>query len=111
MVTSENSATTARRADVGRVDRLRVLESHNSTWMFDETDRMFCRVTRGDDGPMDWRPYDRLVIQPDSDAFLIFLDAAGTRLLRARRHVEPCNQCDVTQEFSLEDLAALTHPS
>lgn len=79
--------------------------------MFDELDRVFARVTRGDDGPLDWRPYDRLIIQPDSEAFLIFLDAAGSRLLRGRRHVEPCNQCEVTQEFSLEDLRALIHPA
>jgi hypothetical protein len=99
--------------DAGRADRLRVLESHNSTWMFDEVDHEFCRVPRGSDegAPTVWRRYDRLIIQPDSDAFLVFLDAAGSRLLRGRQHVAPCNECEVTQEFSIEELRSLTNPS
>ena len=99
-------------ADAGRAERLLVLESHNSTWLFDEVDHLFARVRRGGslESAMTWRSYDRLIIQADSEAFLVFLDHAGTRLLRARRHVVPCNACDVTQEFSLEELRALTNP-
>ena len=80
--------------------------------MFDEVDHQFCRVPRGrdEDAPTVWRGYDRLIIQADSDAFLVFLDAAGTRVMRGRRHTAPCNECDVTQEFSIEALRSLTHP-
>ena len=80
--------------------------------MFDEVDHVYGRIRPGapDEAPLEWRPYDRLIVEPDSDAILDFLDAAGTRLLRGRRHLEPCNECDVTQEFSVEALRTLTRP-
>jgi hypothetical protein len=82
--------------------------------MFDEVDHEFCRVARGSNeaAPMVWRQYDRLIIQPESDAFLVFLDAEGTRVMRGHRHTEPCHVCDLTtQEFSIGELRSLTHPS
>jgi hypothetical protein len=91
--------------------RLVVLESHNHTWMFDEVDHVFSQIDKDVPGSQtEWRPYDRLIVQPDSDAFLVVLDAEGSRVLRARRHVEPCSACEVTQEFSLDDLQAFTRP-
>jgi len=90
--------------------RFVVLESCHSTWLFDTADRRFCRVLKGgrvgSAVTTEWRPYDRLVLQDDSDAFVVFLDASGTRLLRSWRHTARCDQCggDVTAEMSLEDL-------
>lgn len=79
--------------------------------MFDEGEREFCRIDRDAPGTTaEWRPYDRLIIQSDSDAFLVFLDAAGSRVLRARRHVAPCNECEITQEFSADELNSLSNP-
>jgi hypothetical protein len=110
MLTSEPSATSSTTLDAGRADRLRVIESRNSTWIFDEVALEFCRVMHGapTDTPVAWRPYDRLIIQPESDAFLVFLDAAGSRVLRARRS-EASSDADVTQEFSIAELRKLTH--
>lgn len=78
--------------------------------MFDTVERRFCRVLKGarlaSSVATDWRPYDRLVLQGDSDAFVVFLDPSGTRLLRSWRHTTHCEQCggEVTAEMSLEDL-------
>jgi hypothetical protein len=91
-------------------DRFLVLESCHSTWLFDTVDRRFCRVLKSARQQSSvvtaWRPYDRLVLQDDSDAFVVFLDASGTRLLRSWRHTAHCDQCggEVTAEMSLEDL-------
>ncbi|HUZ21015.1 MAG TPA: hypothetical protein VMU75_10650 [Acidimicrobiales bacterium] len=87
-----------------------VLESCHSTWLFDTKDKRFCRVLKGprmeSSVATEWRSYDRLVLHPDSDAFVVFLDASGTRLLRSWRHTARCDQCggDATAEMSLEDL-------
>jgi len=95
--------------------RFLVVESCHSTWLFDETDRRFSRIVKGaHEGSAvvtDWRPYDRLVLADDSDAFVVFLDSSGTRLLRSTRHTTHCERCggEVTTEMSLEDLRRLTH--
>jgi hypothetical protein len=87
-----------------------VLESCHSTWLFDPVEHRFCRVLKGPrmtaSVATQWRPYDHLVLHPESDAFVVFLDASGTRLLRSWRHTAHCDQCggDVTAELSLEDL-------
>ncbi len=99
----------ALRADEG-VERFLVLESCHSTWLFDTVERRFCRVLKGPrlDSPVatEWRHFDRLVLHPESDAFVVFLDASGTRLLRSWRHTARCEQCggNVTGEMSLADL-------
>ncbi|MCU1495625.1 MAG: hypothetical protein JWO62_3389 [Acidimicrobiaceae bacterium] len=87
-----------------------VLESCHSTWLFDPVEHRFCRVLKGprvvSSVATQWRPYDHLVLHPDSDAFVVFLDSSGTRLLRSWRHTAHCDQCggEVTAELSLEDL-------
>lgn len=87
-----------------------VLESCHSTWLFDTVGHRFCRVLKGphieSSVATGWRSYDRLVLHPDSDAFVVFLDASGTRLLRSWRHTSQCEQCggNVTAELSLADL-------
>lgn len=93
-------------------DRFLVLESCHSTWLFDEEAHRFCRVVKGDLAnavSTEWRDYDRLVLHPDSDAFVVFLDQSGSRLLRSWRHTSHCERCggEVTTEMSLSDLRRL----
>ncbi|MCL5048500.1 MAG: hypothetical protein M1374_06950 [Firmicutes bacterium] len=54
----------------------------------------------------EWLSYDKLVIHPDSDAFVVFLDSSGTKLLRSWRHTAQCEQCggNATTELSLAEL-------
>ena len=91
-------------------DRFEVIESCHSTWLFDSVDRRFCRVLRANTEPptvaTDWRPYDHLVVEDGTDAFIVFLDPSGARLLRSWRHGQHCEHCggDHTAELSLEDL-------
>jgi hypothetical protein len=91
-------------------ERFIVIESCHSTWLFDTVDQRFCRVLRTTLEPptvaTDWRGYDRLVVEDATDAFVVFLDSSGTRLLRSWRHSAHCTHCgrDWTAELSLEDL-------
>jgi len=92
-----------------------VVESCHSVWLFDEENRRFRRMVKGL-GPdvtvaTDWRPYDHLVIDEQTDAFLVFLDENGTRLLRSRRHLGAnCERCsnESTRELSLLAIANFT---
>ena len=100
-----------RSEDVGPIETegLRVVESCQSIWLFNEADRLFTKAARGsirDSNAVEWRPYDRLVFHPRTDAFIVFLDAANTRVLRSWRHREPCPHCggEVTSEMSVNDL-------
>jgi hypothetical protein len=115
-------ASSEQRAALGLVQeatedptRFLVVESCHSTWLFDEVDHRFSRVLKAGSTESavvtDWRPYDRLVLAEDSDAFVVFLDATGTRLLRSTRHTTHCERCggEVTGEMSLEDLRRVTN--
>jgi hypothetical protein len=91
-----------------------VLDSCHSTWLFDVAGRRFRRVLKGLDlepnlAATDWRPYERLELAEGSEAFVVVLNAAGTRRIRSWRHVDGCEQCDGEQtvELSLEDLRRL----
>ena len=92
---------------------LQVIESCNSTWVFDTKAKRFRRVPRGTalDLPTaasDWDSYVKLEVDVESDAFLVTLNEAGTRLLRSYRHTDPCAQCDpgdATTELSLEAIS------
>lgn len=93
-------------------DDVRVIESCHSIWLLDESAKRFCRIRRdslSSNLPLDWRPYDRLVLHPLSDAFVVFLDASSTRMLRSWRHQDPCARCggEVTMEMSVDDLRRL----
>jgi hypothetical protein len=87
-----------------------VLETCHSTWLFDPEEHRFCRVLKGPrvsaSVVTQWRDYDHLVLHPDSDGFVVFLDSSGTRLLRSWRHTAHCDRCggEVTAEMSLADL-------
>lgn len=96
-------------SDSVTTDELLVVESCQSVWMFNELDHVYCRMPRRtlkDANDQDWRPYDRLILHPRTDAFVVFLDAANTRVLRSWRHREPCTRCggEVTSEMSVQDL-------
>ncbi|HVB07023.1 MAG TPA: hypothetical protein VNF07_12330 [Acidimicrobiales bacterium] len=93
-------------------EALLVIDSCHSTWLFDEANHRFRRMVKGLDEHLpvttDWRPYDRLVIEESSDAFLVFLDRSSTRLLRSRRHLGAgCDRCleEATSELSLRAIA------
>jgi hypothetical protein len=93
-----------------------VIDSCHSTWLFDEPALRFRRILKGLEvdpslAATDWRPYVRLELAEDSEAFVVVLDEAGTRRIRAWRHVEGCEQCDgeTTTELSVEDIRRLSH--
>lgn len=93
-----------------------VLDSCHSTWLFDVANRRFRRVLKGLDvepslAATDWRSYERLELAEGSEAFVVVLNAAGTRRIRSWRHVDGCEQCEGerTSELSLEDLRRLSH--
>ena len=90
-----------------------VLESCNSTWLFDHERLRFRRVLKGFDvgrhpTATEWRPYARLEVDPRSESFVVVLNPEGTRLLRSWRHSDPCAQCGAraTTELSLDALRA-----
>jgi hypothetical protein len=94
---------------------LLVLDSCHSTWVFDQPARRFRRVLKGLDvdpslAATDWREYERLELDENSEAFVVVLNATGTRRIRSWRHVTDCSQCEGEQtvELSLEDLRRLT---
>jgi hypothetical protein len=89
-----------------------VIESCNSTWLFDPGQRLFCRVPRGTAIEVPpprsrWEPYFALDVDPHSESFVVILNEAGTRLLRSWRHVERCAQCggEGTTELYLDSIA------
>ncbi len=92
-----------------------VLESCHSTWLFDVANKRFRRALKGLDvdpsvAATDWRPYERLELSEGSEAFVVVLNAAGTRRIRSWRHIDGCAQCEGEQtgELSLEDLRRLS---
>jgi GH25 family lysozyme M1 (1,4-beta-N-acetylmuramidase) len=90
-----------------------ILESCNSTWLFDTERMRFRRVLKGIDvgrhqAATEWRLYFRLDLDPRSESFVVVLNADGTRLLRSWRHTEQCAQCggQATAELSLGEVRA-----
>ena len=90
-----------------------VIESCHSTWIFDVEGRRFRRVLKGIEvgaaRPMTgWRPYFDLQFVPNSESFVVLLNADGTRLLRSWRHLSTrCDYCDNhrTMDLSVEEIA------
>jgi hypothetical protein len=86
------------------------IDSCHSRWIFDRAGLRFRRAPKGP-GPellmasTDWRPYHELLIDPDSEAFVVILNEAGTRMLRSWRHTDTvCPQCGArpTEELTLK---------
>ena len=105
--------TPKRGAGAGRSPstELQIIESCNSTWLFDTERKRFRRVPRGSsiDLPAvagDWERYFKLEVDVEDDSFLVTLNEAGSRLLRSFRHGDPCTQCspNATTELSLEAI-------
>ena len=95
---------------------LLVLDSCHSTWLFDVPAKRFRRILKGLDvdpslAATDWRAYERLELSEGSDAFVVVLNAAGTRRIRSWRHVDGCEQCEGerTAELSVEDIRRFAH--
>lgn len=110
-------ATPAGPSDVAlrRLDIL-VLESCHSTWIFDPRRLEFCRILKGVEVASrsvvtGWRPYWQVQLDPEAEAFTVYLNAAGTRLIRSWRHARNCEQCGAsdTAELSLEDIHRTLH--
>lgn len=107
---SEHEDITLVRAHVSGVE-VAVLESCNSTWLFDAERARYRRVPRGTkyDLPVpdsEWEPFFGLELLPATDAFVVRLNESGTKLLRAYRHRDPCEQCgtDATGELTLASI-------
>jgi hypothetical protein len=79
------------------IQGLQLLESCAFTWLFDDATHLFRRMPRdarvGHDGLTAWTPYHRLEIDGSRSCFVVWLDEAGTRRLRAWLHVHPCERC------------------
>ncbi len=95
----------------GQAGNIIVLESCNSTWVFDTEKSRFRRVLKGPDvensqAATDWRPYYGLELDDESEYFAVSLNKAGTRILRSWRHLDHCHLCggEATTELSLDDL-------
>jgi hypothetical protein len=89
------------------------LDSCHSRWVFDTDRRRFRRVPKGPGlevlmAMTEWRPYHDLLIDTESDSFVVILNEAGTRMLRSWRHTEAvCALCGATrtEELSVDDIA------
>jgi hypothetical protein len=88
-----------------------VLESCHSTWIFDPRRLEFCRILKGVEVASrsvvtKWRPYSQVQLDPEAEGFTVYLNAAGTRLIRSWRHATNCTQCGAsdTAELSLQDV-------
>lgn len=90
-----------------------VIESCNSTWVFDADRMRFRRILKGTEVGGEpvatgWRPYYQLEAPADSETFTVYLNFGGTRMIRSWRHAADCAQCGEhkTEEMSLERLRA-----
>jgi hypothetical protein len=90
-----------------------VIESCNSTWVFDVDRMRFRRILKGTEVGGEpvatgWRPYYQLEAPADSETFSVSLNLSGSRMIRSWRHAADCAQCGEhrTEEMSLERLRA-----
>jgi hypothetical protein len=93
-----------------------VLESCHSTWIFDPRQLEFCRILKGievggQSVVTEWRPYWQVQLDPEGEGFTVYLNGAGTRLIRSWRHGTNCEQCGAshTAVLFLEDIHRTLH--
>jgi hypothetical protein len=91
-----------------------ILESCNSTWVFDTERLRFRRILKGIEVQdravaTAWRPYATLELSADSEAFTVLLNEEGTRMICSWRHTQDCAQCgaQATTELSLEAIQSV----
>ena len=83
----------------GRADiqGLQLLESCSFSWIFDGTTRRFRRTPRDArvwlESQAEWTEYHRLEIDDARSCFVVALDEANARVLRAWLHSDPCPRC------------------
>lgn len=83
----------------GRADiqGLLLLESCSFHWIFDGATRRFRRTPRDaavwPESSAAWTEYHHLEIDDARSWFVVGLDEAGSRVLRAWLHTEPCHRC------------------
>jgi hypothetical protein len=86
-------------ATQGRPDiqGLQLLESCSFRWIFDVGAHRFRRSPRDArvwlDSSEAWTEYHSLDIDESRSCFAVALDEAGTRMLRAWLHTDPCHRC------------------
>lgn len=109
-----SGATGAPHADGAADEAPLVLQSCHSTWLFDRHRRRFRRVLKGLDlgareASTEWRAYHTFDLDEASGRFVVILNPEGNRVIRSRRHTEPCPDCgtDATSELSLEEILSL----
>lgn len=79
------------------IQGLQLLESCSFHWIFDPGAHRFRRTPRHARvrfcSPETWTDYHRLEIDDARSSFVVALDEAGTRILRAWLHTDPCDRC------------------
>jgi len=82
---------------VVNIQGLQLLDSCAFTWIFDGATHRFRRMPRDArvafDPVPDWRPYHHLEIDGSRASFVVALNEAGTYVLRAWIHQDPCGRC------------------
>lgn len=93
-----------------------MLESCHSTWEFEPARGRFRRIVKGGEtashpGTTAWRPFHGVEFKEDSEAFVVFLNPARTRLIQSWRHTHDCLQCGshVTGQVSVDAINAALH--
>jgi hypothetical protein len=79
------------------IQGLQLLESCSFRWIFDGATRRFRRTPRDAavwfEWPGEWTGYHHLEIDEARSCFSVGLDEAGTRVVRAWLHSDPCRRC------------------
>lgn len=79
------------------IQGLQLLESCSFRWIFDGATRRFRRTPRDAavwfESSAEWTGYHHLEIDEERSRFSVGLDEAGTRVVRARLHSDPCRHC------------------
>jgi hypothetical protein len=79
------------------IQGLQLLESCSFHWIFDGATRRFRRTPRDaavwPESSEAWTEYHHLEIDDARSCFVVGLDSAGSRVLRAWLHTEPCHRC------------------
>jgi hypothetical protein len=95
------------------IQGLQLLESCSFRWIFDGATHRFRRTPRDAgvwlESSAAWTEYHHLEIDDARSCFVVGLDEAGTRVLRAWLHTDPCRRCGrdgrSTDELQLRILA------